>query len=344
MPETINASDRVSLRGFGLALLLLNSGLVIAASVYAVRHDIPASVAIPIAAAFLLEASVYLVAGFPNARARLEQRFSSAQIALMAWAVSVASYLVYAVPTGVFSFPSAAKLAILYGLIAGLFLLAPPRGEGLGWADAVVLAALAYPMVSGVSTVFREIYISPHPEIPRLDALGKIMLVPLGAIVFLSIRKVAGTGFRFALSADDLKTGVKNYLLFLPVGIPLALATGFVRWNPTAIDHWTYVPMVVGNMLGIYLVIGLGEELYFRGLIQNLVARRGISPWAAQLFTSVLFGAAHLGRRGFPNWEFAAVAAVAGWFYGRAYVAHNSVPAAALTHTLVALTWRFLFE
>ena len=334
----------MSLRGFGLTLLLLNSGLVIAALVYAVRHDIPASVAIPIAAAFLLEASVYLVAGFPNARARLEQRFSSAQIALLAWAVSVASYLIYAVPTGVFSFASSAKLALLCGLVAGLFLLARPRGEGLGWVDAVVLAALAYPMVSGVSPLFREIYAGPHPEIPRLDVLGKIMLISLGAIVFLSVRKVSGTGFRFALSAGDLSTGVKNYVLFLPVGIPLALATGFVRWSPAPIDHWTYVPTLIGNMLGVYLVIGLGEELYFRGLIQNLVARCGISPWAAQLVTSILFGAAHLGRRGFPNWEFAGVAAVAGWFYGRAYAARASVPAAAVTHTLVVLTWRFLFE
>ena len=86
MPETLNPSDRVSLRGFGLTLLLLNSGLIVAAAVYAVQYDIPASVAIPIAAAFLLEASVYLVAGVPSARARLEQRFSPTQIAIMAWA------------------------------------------------------------------------------------------------------------------------------------------------------------------------------------------------------------------------------------------------------------------
>ena len=344
MPATLNASGQASLRGFGLTLLLLNSALIVAAAVYAVRHDIPVAAAIPLAAAFLTAASVYLVPGFPNARARLEESFSKRQIAAMAWAASLAPYLIYSVPTGVFSFFSAAKLALLCGLIAGLFLLPRPRGEGLGPADVAVLAALAYPMVSGVSTLFRDIYVSPHSEIPRLDVLGRIMLVPLGAIVFLSIRKVSGTGFRFQVSLSDLKTGCNNYLLFLPVGIPLALATGFVRWNPAPIDHWTYVPMVVGNMLGVYLVIGLGEELYFRGLIQNLTVRRGISPWAAQLIASVVFGAAHLGRRGFPNWEYATVAAVAGWFYGRAYAARGSVPAAAVTHTLVVLTWRLLFE
>ena len=256
----------------------------------------------------------------------------------------MAPYLIYSIPTGVFAFVSAAKLALLCALIAGLFLLVRPRGQGLSLADAVVLAALAYPMVNGVSTLFREIYVSPHPEIPRLDALGKIMLIPLGAIIFLSVRKVSGTGFRFKVSFSDMKTGCWNYLLFLPVGIPLTLATGFARWNPAPIDHWTYVPMVVGNMLGVYLVIALGEELYFRGLIQNLAARGPLSAWAAQLTASVLFGAAHLGRHGFPNWEYAAVAAAAGWFYGRAFAAHGSVPAAAVAHTLVVLTWRFLFE
>ena len=343
MPATAHPSGRASLRGFGLTLLLLNTSLIAAAAVYAVRHEIPASVAVPVAAAFLLQASVYLVPGFPSARARLEERFSEGQIASMAWASSVAPYWIYSIPTGVFSLVAAGKLALLCGLIAGLFLFVRHREEGLSLTDAVVLAALAYPMVSGLSTLFRDIYASPHPEIERLDALGKIMLVPLGAIVFLSIRKVSGTGFRFKLSRLDLKTGVKNYLLFLPIGVPLALATGFVRWSPAPMDHWTYAFVLVGNMLGIYLVIGLGEELYFRGLIQNLLGRRRISPWAAQLITSVLFGAAHLGRRGFPNWEYATVAAVAGWFHGRAYAARGSVPAAAVTHTLVVLTWRFLF-
>ena len=310
---------------------------------YAASHEIPASVAIPVAAAFLFEVSVYIVPGFPRARLCLEEFFSSKKIAAMVWIVSVAPYLIYAIPTGVFSLVAAAKLALFCGLISGLFVFVRPSEKGLGLADLVALSLLAYPMVSGVSTLFREIYVSPHPAIPRLDVLGKIMLIPLGAIVFLSIRRVPSTEFCFKISLADLRTGIKNYFLFLPIGLPLALVVGFARWNPMPIDNWTYAPVLIGNMLGIYLVIGLGEELYFRGLIQNLSTQRGLSPWVAQLVTSVLFGAAHLGRRGFPNWRYGAVAAVAGWFYGRAYSMRNSVPAAAVTHTLVVLTWRFLF-
>ena len=332
------------MRGFGLALLLLNGGLIAAAAVYAARRGIPLSIAVPIAAAFLLEASAYLVPGFPEARLRLENRFSPKWIAAMAWAVSVAPYLVYSIPTGVFSPAAAAQLALLCGFIAGMFLIAPPRGESLGLADAAVLAALAYPMVSGASTLFRDIYVSPHPAVPRLDVMGKVMLIPLGAITFLSIRKVSKTGFRFKASLSDLKIGVRNYLLFLPIGLPLAWAIGFVRWSPAPMDHWTFVPVLLAHMLGIYSVIGLGEELYFRGLIQNLLARGPLPPRAGQLIAAVLFGAAHLGRRGFPNWKYAVVASAAGWFYGRAYAASHSAPAAAVTHTLVVLTWRFLFE
>ena len=65
-------------------------------------------------------------------------------------------------------------------------------------------------------------------------------------------------------------------------------------------------------------------------------------PWLAQLLAAVLFGLAHI-TRGFPNWRYVIVAGVAGWFYGRAYRRNQSVVAAAVTHTLVAVTHAFLF-
>ncbi|MBG99918.1 MAG: hypothetical protein CMN58_06195 [Solibacterales bacterium] len=344
MKETNQLPNRSPLRAFSLTSLLLGIILIMGAFLYATRYEIPLQVAIPVALAFLLEALIYLVPGFPEVLSYLRKSFPKNKIASMVLMVSIAPYLIYSIPTGVFSLVAAVKLTLFCGFIAWWFVLVKSPEKGLSLSDLVVLAVLAYPMISGMTTLFRDIYIGPHSAIPRLDILGKLMLIPLGAITFLLIRGVSATGFRFKISPVDLKIGIQNYIFFLVVGLPIALGIGFIRWSPIPIDDWTYLLSVLGNILGIYLVVGLGEELYFRGLIQNLLTQRGLPLWVSQLISSILFGAAHLGRRGFPNWKYGAIAAMAGWFYGRAYSTRNSVPAAAVTHTLVVVTWRYLFD
>ena len=58
---------------------------------------------------------------------------------------------------------------------------------------------------------------------------------------------------------------------------------------------------------------------------------------------AVIFGLVHLPFRGFPNWTFASLAALAGLFYGRAYIEGRGVRAAMVTHALVNTVWRVLF-
>ena len=322
----------------------MNASLVAAGIILASRYQVSAAIAVAIVLAFLLQVSVYLVAGFPQVRAALESRFTPGQLAGLLAVFSVGPYLIYSVPTGAFSLLGLAKLSALVGVICVPFLVAPSSDKRLGWQDIVVLLALAYPMISGLSPMFREIYRSPIPEVTKLDFLGKMMLVPLGATVFLSIRKLPGAGFRLAVSANDVKVGLKNYLLFLPIGIPLAMVTGFTRWSPKAIDQWTYVPELLGNTLGVYVFLALGEELYFRGILQNLLTRHLGSAPAAQIIASIFYAMSHISSRHFPNWEYAAVTLVLGWFCGRAYVQTQSIVAAAVTHTLVVVSLRFLFE
>ena len=234
-------------------------------------------------------------------------------------------------------------LSAFSGAVAFVYVLAPPRKHRLAWQDGLVLALLAYPMVSGLSDMFKQIYQHPGGNIPGdVHGLGKIMLIPLGAMVFLSLRRLQGTNYQLAISGADFSVGVKNFLLFLPVGIPLSLGIGFAEWNPRVFDSWTVPVEMAGGALGLYAAVALSEELYFRGVIQNLLSASLGRPWLAQLLAAVLFGLAHISR-GFPNWRYAIVAGVAGWFYGRAYSREQSVVAAAVTHTLVAVTHAFLF-
>jgi membrane protease YdiL (CAAX protease family) len=342
-PENDAVAAGGSLDAFWSTLAVLNLGLAAGGWIFASVHGIAGADAVPIVAAFLVQSSVYLVPGFPEARSRLERRFRPVSIALLAVACSLAPYLIYAVPTNVFTWEALAKLAAYCVVIAFLFVLAPVRKQRLSWQDAVALLLLGWPHVSGVS-FFREIYLGPVVEaVPRLDILGKLMTIPLGATVFLSLRKLEGVGFRLAPSRQDLAAGVRNYALFLPFGIPLALAVGFVRWGPKAVEDWSYLLELLGTMLGTYAAVALAEEFAFRGITQNLLTSSLRKPLLAQLIASVLFGLAHLPTGTFPNWRYALVAAVAGWFYGRAYLETQSIVPAMVAHTLVVVSWRFGF-
>jgi membrane protease YdiL (CAAX protease family) len=342
-PEKDTAFAGCSLRAFWCTLAVLNLGLAAGGWIFASVHGIAAPDAVPIVAAFLAQSSVYLVPGFPEVRSRLERRFPPVRIASLAASCSLAPYLIYAVPTQVFSWEAFGKLAAYCVVIAFLFVVAPVRKQRFSWQDAAALVLLGGPHISGV-TFFGEIYVSPVAGIvPRLDILGKLMTIPLGVTVFLSLRRLEGVGFRLAPSRHDLAAGLRNYVLFLPIGIPLAIAVGFVQWGPKPVEGWSYLLELLGTMLGTYAAVALAEEFAFRGITQNLLTATLRKPLLAQLVASILFGLVHLPTGTFPNWRYALVAAVAGWFYGRAYVESRSIAPAMVAHTLVVVSWRFGF-
>ena len=322
---------------------MLNAALIIAAASYASRFDVPMSVAVPVGLAFLVQASVYLIPGFPTVRLAVESRFTRPALALLVSAVSVVPYLLYSVPTGVFAWQSFGKLLGYCLVISLFFVVARPHPKRLAWQDVIVLALLAYPMVSGLSTMFQDIYRSPHDSIPTLRPLGQLMLMPLGVTAYLSIRGLANTHFQFVPSRDDLVAGLRQFVFFLPIGLTLAVGIGFSQWSPRPFDSWTYPFEVTGGALAFYATVGLSEELFFRGIIQNLLAESYSRPLLARFLASVLFGLAHI-TRGFPNWRYVAVAAVLGWFCGTAYAQRRSIVASNVTHTLVVVVQRFLLS
>ncbi|MBI3697251.1 MAG: CPBP family intramembrane metalloprotease [Acidobacteria bacterium] len=326
-------------RAFLYRLLAVNAGLAVAGAVYAARQNIPAQAAVPILAAFLLQISFYLVPGFPEARRRLEQRFAPALLAALAVGGALAPYLLYSLATGVFRFSALGKLAAVCVVVAFTFVVRPARGPRLTWQDVVVLGAVAVALLGGL---WRQIYLSPVKGL-RLEVLGQIMMIGLGATAFLSLRGLQGTGFQWPIQVGDCKTGIKQFVFCGLIGLPLALGIGFVHWRPVEAGAWMYPFLAAGTFLGMYAVVALFEELFFRGILQNLVAASLGRPVAAQAITSLVFGLCHLPFREFPNWRFAMVATVTGWFYGQAYRERGSIVAAAITHALVVTAWRLLF-
>jgi len=292
--------------------------------------------AMPVAAIYgclLLLFGLYLAAGCAAPRAWLAERLHGARGGAACVALFLLPYLIYCAGTGDFRWLAFAKVFGLAAVPLGLFALAPVRSpKRMNWQDVLVLLWLMLPVFLGW---IGGIWNKPI----NLDFMARVFLVGVGSWSFLIFRGVEGSGYEFTFSRTIARDAAVNFVVFAILSIPLGLAIRFIAWNP----QWRGVQALVFDYATIFLFVAVTEELFFRGLIQNLLEGSLDSRYAAQAITSVLFGFSHIFHAPFPNWRYVALATLAGWFYGSAYRRHRSLMASAATHALVDTLWRTFF-
>jgi membrane protease YdiL (CAAX protease family) len=163
-------------------------------------------------------------------------------------------------------------------------------------------------------------------------------LFQITVLVLLMQRRVQETGYGFVPNRSEWRIGALHYLYFLPVAACLAVPLKAVQFAPPA-PLWK----TAGIFLGFLWVVALFEEFVFRGILQPWLEEWTWSRTAALLITSIIFGSVHLWFRTFPNWRWALIAAVLGWFCGHARNQAGSIRAGVVTHALVVATWRGFF-
>lgn len=266
-------------------------------------------------------------------------------------------YLVLALATETFGVRGAGKLAAY--IAAPTLLLLPdrlrPPGRA-GWRDFAAMLALAVPVsagwLTGVWTWPQELYF-----------LRPMVSVCVGAYGFLVLRNLQGVGYQLLWRWGDAIHGLGNFATYSMLAIPLGLYLNFLHPHSVALASERLLTPFFGHSVrltvpgglwlaadillhfaGIYLTIAIPEELLFRGILQNFLAR-SISGEArevkAVLIASVIFGASHLHHSPVPNWHYGIMATLAGVFYGNAYRATRRIPASGLTHALVDTAWHF---
>lgn len=204
--------------------------------------------------------------------------------------------------------------------------------------DVAFLALIPAVILRGF---FDSVYAPLHPEFKdfrNLILLGHIALIVIAVMTLILERRVHETGYGFFPTRAEWRIGALHYFYFLLVGFPLAWllsATHFVGPKPV----W----QVAGFFFGMLWFVALSEEFGFRGVLQPWIEHWTMSRQAALIITSLIFGAVHLTFRGFPNWRWAIVASVLGWFCGHARNQTGGIRASMVTHALVATTWRAFF-
>jgi uncharacterized protein len=295
------------------------AALIAAAILYAQAKQVPAVLAIPIAAAFLIETIFYLIPGFDHFREQFPSEFPLFVSALL-------PFLVYSIPTGQFH-PVPFLVLIAIAALASYWYRLFPRIWQSDIAYIVFLAAII------LSRVLKYIYASPIPKVP-LDIMGHLMLIHVGAMVMLVHRRFPGIGFGFLPTKNDFLIGAKNFLYFAPFGALAGWQLGVFRFRGRPL--W----QAAGVFAGVLWMVALSEEFAFRGVIQQSIKKATNNRWVALVAASLAFGSVHLWYPGgFPNWRMAILAGIAGAFYGRAFEEGGNIKAAMVTHAITVTVW-----
>jgi uncharacterized protein len=234
-------------------------------------------------------------------------------------------YLLLAVPLGAFSTGPLLVYFALPVLLAVVLEYGSPKSK-LGWQDVVVLAGLVLPIAYGW-------LVAMLPE-SGLGGLPELLWTDVALYLYVVVRRLPGIGFDLRLRLRDLVTGVREWLLFAPLGVALGLVLGFLRVH----RQWPQPGPLAGTALVTLLFVALPEELLFRGLLQNLLETR-LQRTAALALAAAIFGLSHYHHGSVFNWRYVLLATIAGCFYGRAWRRDRRLGASAITHALVDVVW-----
>lgn len=286
--------------------------------------------------AFLVEAVFYLGSGFEATRAWFSRIDSPRAQAGILWISALLPYLVFSFAAGTFQRNAFYLLAALCAVLSFWYVVLPRRFA----YDAGFLVLAAAPVIL---RVFQRIYRSPDNHV-AIQILGHLMWIRLGIAALLILRQWDPGAFSFWPKREEWKTGALYYLLVLVPIAALAMGLHDVRFAPLQGAWWRIAGIAIGTFFGILWVVALGEELFFRGVIERALLNSRAPPIVAVLVSALVFGSAHLWFHRFPDWRRALVAGVLGVACGLAYLRTGSVRAPMVTHAFVVATWRVFFR
>ena len=246
-------------------------------------------------------------------------------------ALLVLPYLAFSIPRGEFAWAYALTYALIPVGLAALFEFLPPGDAGISVQDVIAL------LVLGLPVEFRFLGGSwPHPG---LGSMPKLLLMDAGLYAFLVVRRLERVGYDFRIKLRDVAVGLREWAFFAPLGIIIGLALHFIV--PQA--RWPSIAEAGAAYLVTFFFVAIPEEMFFRGLLQNLLEPR-LGRIKALAVTAVIFGLSHFNKPLPFNWRYVLLATIAGVFYGRAWLDRRRLATSGITHATVDVVWSLWFR
>jgi membrane protease YdiL (CAAX protease family) len=244
------------------------------------------------------------------------------------------AYIVYLAGTGTFTVGRAGAIAGL--IFVPLALAVSARGAAAGtWQDFTTIAGVWVFVKFGPTH-----WLWPYPGGRLAYVMTVLMAVNSSLACFLLVRRAKGIGYSIGWGKSWMGYILGSFLVFALIAIALGTGIHFIALAP----QWSRWTNFAGLSLAILMFTAWPEELLFRGLLQNFLARASKSDPAGWWTASVLFGFSHITNLGFPNWRYVILASIAGLFYGWTWRKTGSIFASALVHAAADTAWHFLFR
>jgi membrane protease YdiL (CAAX protease family) len=259
----------------------------------------------------------------------LRDHLRAGAVRILLPAVLGSPYIIFATNTGYMNWRVAITMFALPVALAALLELTV-KSNHLEWQDVAVLTILVGTYMSHVLSAWGY---------AGLTVLPKLYIADVALYLYVVVRGLRNMGYSFLPSLSAIAIGLREWLYFLPLGIGIGWLLHFIHFHarlPSGTAAGTAV-------LATFLLVAIPEELFFRGILQNLLETR-LRPWIALLVAAVLFGLGHFNKGAAFNWRYVLLAAIAGIFYGRAWQARRQLLASIITHTAVDVVWSLWFR
>lgn len=239
-------------------------------------------------------------------------------------------YLVFATPTRTLQPHLAILMCGLPVLLAALVQFAPAPVK-FAWQDAVAITTIAL--------LYMLHLLAGAWPYQGLGSLPKLYAADIALYLYFIVRRPEGMGYSFVPSATALLIGLREWIFFAPFGIGLGAALKFTHFH----SQMPSLANFAATVFATFLLIAIPEEMFFRGILQNLLETR-LGRAQALMVASVLFGLSHFNKGAVFNWRYVLLATIAGIFYGRAWRARRQLLASVITHTAVDVVWSLWFR
>lgn len=247
------------------------------------------------------------------------------------------TYTIFSAYSSNFQWVLFAKLALWFFAPVLLFSGGAWKAGGIPIRESIAALILWMPIEFGALPGF-DIVFNPNITIPALPFAAPV----LGLYLFVILRDLPDVGFTFTLTRKDFLTALAGIAVLALLLVPLGTGMGFIRASAPQTSPMKMVEL----LLGIYFLVAIPEELLFRGIIQNLLAKHlpgKYAPFAALALASVIFGFSHWNNFNPADWRYVFLASVAGMVYGTVYLKTGKTTASALVHCGVNFFWAVIF-
>ncbi|HUJ96098.1 MAG TPA: CPBP family intramembrane glutamic endopeptidase [Terriglobales bacterium] len=249
---------------------------------------------------------------------------------ILAAALLGVPYLVFAIPAGILQ-PHLAILMCSLPMLLGALLEFAPTPVKFAWQDAVAIGVVA-------ALYMLHVLEGAWPY-KGLGSLPKLYAADIGLYSYFIVRQPVEMGYSFVPTTSAILIGLREWALFAPFGIGLGAALKFTHFH----REMPSLETAVGTIFVTFLLIAIPEEMFFRGILQNLLETR-LGRVGALAVASVLFGLSHFNKGAVFNWRYVLLATIAGICYGRAWRAKRQLLASVITHTAVDVIWTLWFR